>query len=85
MCAFAAQRTDIEGVRLQGYLEGRIGEEVEAAVLETSPRRTLAVMLPYLQFVSLAPREHHELGARVMVRLLAVMPRAGRVRVEEVG
>jgi len=50
------------------YLEGRVGEEVEAMVVDIRPRRTLAEMAPYLRQVALAPREHHQIGERLKVR-----------------
>jgi len=34
--------------------------------------------------VALAPREHHQIGERLKVRIPAVRPPAGVVRVEEV-
>jgi len=41
-------------------------------------------MAPYLRQVALAPHEHHQIGENLLVRITAVRPRAGVVRVEEV-
>jgi exoribonuclease-2 len=66
------------------YLEGHVGEEVEAVVVDVRPRRVLAELVPYLRQVALSPREHHQIGAKITVRITVVRPRAGVVRVEEI-
>jgi exoribonuclease-2 len=64
------------------YLEERLGEEVEAVVLECG-RRTLVHLLPYVQTAVLPARDHHEEGMRLTVRIARVRARAGILRVEE--
>jgi exoribonuclease-2 len=79
----AAER-DSSHFWLLRYLEGRVGEECEAVVLETG-RRSLVELQPYLTNAGLPPRGTHAPGARVRVRIASVRARAGLLRVDEVG
>lgn len=65
------------------YLEARIGQDLEAVILETEPRRSLVEIGETLSGAILTPRDGHAPGARLLVRIESVRPREGILRLCE--